>query len=119
MESPDGKTLYFTKDGVAGIWKMPASGGEETLVINAMNPTLPGYWVAFDDGIYYVDSTAKPQPTIEFYNFLTRRSTRLLSMSGQPDPWFGGLTVSPDRRAIVFSQQQYQSTEIIVGENFR
>ncbi|HUJ31486.1 MAG TPA: hypothetical protein VLY23_09415 [Candidatus Acidoferrum sp.] len=119
MESLDGKSLYFTKRTIPGIWKMPVNGGEETLVMKAMDPALPGYWAVFEDGIYYVNSQAKPQPTIEFYSFATRQSTRILGLSGQPDAWFGGLTVSPDRRLIVFSQQQYQSSEIILGENFR
>ena len=119
MESPDGKFLYLTKRIVAGIWKIPVNGGPEALVMNEMDPALPGYWAVFDDGIYYVNSHAKPQPTIEFFCFATRQSTRILEMSGHPDPWFGGLTVSPDRRTIVFSRQEYQSSEIILGENFR
>ena len=119
MESPDAKFLYFTKRTVAGIWKMPVNGGPEALVMDEMNPSLPGYWAVFDDGIYYVNSHAKPQPAIEFFSFATRQSTRILQMSGQPDPWFGGLTVSPDRRTIVFSRQEYQSSEILLGENFR
>jgi hypothetical protein len=118
MESPDGKFLYFTKRTEPGIWKVPVNGGQETLVMGEMDPSFPGYWAVFDDGIYYANFQAKPQPTIEFYSFATRQSTRIVAM-GQPDPWFGGLTVAPDRRSIVFSRQEYQSSEIILGENFR
>src|SRR6185295_297187 len=33
-ESPDGKTLYFTKEtGPGGLWRIPVEGGQETLVL--------------------------------------------------------------------------------------
>lgn len=118
-ESPDGKFLYYTKATVKGIWRMPAGGGTETLVLKEMEPSLPGYWDVFDDGLYYVNVKADSKPAIEFYNFATRRSIPLVAMSNQPDPWFGGMTLSPDRKRIVFSQRQYQSSEILLGENFR
>lgn len=118
-ESPDGKFLYYTKPNLRGIWKMPTAGGAETLVLKEMEPSLHGYWEVFNDGIYYVSVRAEKKPTIEFYSFATRRSTPIVAMSNQPDPWFGGMTVSPDRTRIVFSQRQYQSSEILLGENFR
>jgi len=117
MESPDGKFLYFTR--VPGIWRVPVSGGEETLVVEGQPPQYPGYWSVFDDGIYILHLDASQQPTIQFFNFETRRSTPVLTLSGAPDPWRGGLTVSPDRRSIMFSQLQYSSSEIVLAENFR
>jgi len=118
-ESLDGKFLYFTRRDAAGIWRMPVTGGKETLVMDQLSYRLPGYWALVEDGIYFVKTAPNSAASIEFYDFATRRSTKLLTMSGLPDDWFGGLTVSPDRRWLVFSQQQYTSSEIMLAENFR
>jgi Tol biopolymer transport system component len=119
MESPDGKFLYFTKANAHGIWKMPVGGGAETLVMNRLNLESPGYWSMFGDGIHYLNDGTKPELEIDFYSFATRQSTRIVGLARQPDPWFGGLTVSPNRRWIVFSQREYSSSELILAENFR
>ena len=118
QESPDGKFLYFTKQTIKGIWRLPVGGGEETRVLDGFEPSFPGYWAVVDDGIYYLDRTANPQPTIEFFDFSTRNSKLILALPGIPDAWFGGLTVSPDRHWIVFSQQQYFSSDLVLAENF-
>ena len=112
MESPDGKFLYYTNG--MGIWRMPTTGGEATLVVPKQRPDFPGYWTVVEDGIYFLNADNKP--TIEFFRFSTRKSTPVVTLSGLPDPWRGGLTVSPDRRTMVYSQQQYSSFEIVVGE---
>lgn len=117
-ESPDGKFLYFTKQKSSGIWKVPAEGGPETLVVDRAQASLPGYWDVVSDGIFYVDA-AGPNGTIAFFSFEKKQSTPVVSMRGGPDPWFGGMTVSPDRKWIVFSQHEYSSSEIILADNFR
>ena len=117
QESPDGRWLYFTKT-VKGIWRMPVQGGEETLVVDDFEPSLPGYWAVSEDGIYYLDNAAKPKPTLAFFEVATRKTKKILEFPGIPDAWFGGLTISPDRHWIIFSQQQYSSFELVLAENF-
>jgi len=119
MESPDGTYLYFTKQKSDGIWRMPVEGGEEALVLDRQAASLPGYWAVFDDGIYYVEPYAATQARIMFYSFAKRQSIPIMTIPGQLDEWSGGLTVSPDRRWIVFSQREYSTSEIILAENFR
>src|SRR5215469_13563352 len=117
MESPDGKYLYFTKEKARGIWKMPVTEGAEVLVVPEFKSELPGYWTVFGDGIYYLSSDANGKGEIDFFSFATRQSRRIITLSGSGDAWFGGLTVSPDRRWIVFSQRQYFSSEILFADN--
>ena len=119
MESPNGKFLYYTKNTARGIWRMPVAGGEESQVIDGLEPALAGYWQVFDDGIYYVDAFAKPRPSIEFFDLDTRKHLPIIALTGLADGWFGGLTVSPDRHWIIFSQRQYYSSELVMAENFR
>ena len=116
LESPDAKTLYFTKGGVPGIGSMPVNGGKEALVVDRQRPDYPGYWTVVSDGIYFLDADARPQPTIDFFSFVTHKITPVVTLSGPPDPWRGGLTVSPNGRSLIFSQQQYSSYEIVVAE---
>jgi hypothetical protein len=49
LNLPDGKFLYYTKyPAVSGIWRMPASGGEETLVVAGVEPESWGYWAVVE-----------------------------------------------------------------------
>lgn len=113
MESPNGKFLYFTRGGVQGIWRKPVDGGEETLVVKTQRPEYAGYWTVVEDGIYFLN--VGNGATIEFFNFRTGKSLPVVALSDPPDPWRGGLTVSPDGQWLIYSQQQYSSYEIDMG----
>ena len=53
FESADGQTLYYAKkQSGRGVWRMPASGGPETLVSNLAWQNL---WSLTPDGLYYFD----------------------------------------------------------------
>jgi len=119
MESADGQFLYFTKLMRPGLWKMRVGGGAETLVIPSMPSDFPGYWALAADGIYYLDGSRPDTPEVDFYRFATRDSRRVVSLNGQPVVWSGGLTVSPDRKSLVFSLRQYSSFELILADNVR
>jgi hypothetical protein len=97
---------------------MPVAGGAELLVVRDFKSEFPGYWAVFDDGIYYLRSSAKSEQ-IDFFSFATGQSKRIITLPGRADAWFGGMTVSPDRRWIVFSQRQYSSSEILFADNVR
>jgi Tol biopolymer transport system component len=118
QESPDGRSLYYMKY-TGGIWKVPVEGGEETAVLPGFGAELRGYWRVADDGIYYLHRGAQPAPTIEFFDFATCRSHHLVVFTGNYAIFAGGLTVSPDRRWIVYAQGHPASNEIMLVENFR
>ena len=118
-ESRDGQYLYYTKGDEPGIWRVAVSGGEETPVIEEFPNYLAGYWDLVDDGIYFVDDKTSPYPTIRFFDFADRRKTSVATLAGPAVPWAGGLTVSPDRRSIVYTQSTYTRSEIMLVENFR
>jgi Tol biopolymer transport system component len=118
-ESRDGQYVYYTKGDEPGIWRVAVSGGEETLVIEEFPNYLSGYWDLVDDGIYFADDKTSPYPTIRFFDFASRRKTSVATLAGPAVPWAGGLTVSPDRRSIVYTQSTYTRSEIMLVENFR
>jgi len=71
------------------------------------------------DGIFYVDLDETPYGTISFYSFAKQQSTPIVAMGGGADLLFCGMSVSPDRKWIVFSRHEYSSSEIMLIENFR
>jgi hypothetical protein len=52
LESPDGKSIYYTEEFFSsGLWKMPVNGGEESLV----RPSVPcRAFSLVKEGIYFI-----------------------------------------------------------------
>lgn len=56
---------------------------------------------------------------LKFYDFARGRSTNLATLTGTIEDWVGGLTVSPDRRTVLYSHRTYESSEIVLVDHFR
>ena len=115
FESLDGKSIYYTKGfwRSSGLWKMPLSGGEESQVL----PSI--VWRGFSlvtDGIYFIP---EPGPdgkySIRFLSFATGNVKTVAPMSGSPAE---GLSVSPDVRFLLFTQQDEAGSDLMLVENF-
>ncbi len=119
FESPDGQFVYYAKYTEPGIWRVPVEGGEETLVLDLLQPGLWGYWAVSEQGIYFLNAEAEPRPAIEFYRFATRRTTHVFVP--EKDPFYGdpGLALSPDGRWILYAQVDQETSDIMLVENFR
>jgi Tol biopolymer transport system component len=121
-EGPEGRELYFARIN-GGIWRRPVAGGEETPVVQDFNWSLPGYWTVFSDGIYYVAREQVADHTfvnhLRFFDLARKRTAELGTLMGNIDDWVGGLTVSSDRRNVLYSQRTYQTSEVMVVEHFR
>ena len=118
FESPDGKFLYYTKyPAVPGIWRMPTSGGEETLVVAGVEPEFWGYWAVVEKGIYYLDTTAKP--AIAFFDFTSRQVTRVVEFENRPAREVTGLAASPDGRTMLYTQLDALTRDIVFVDNFQ
>jgi Tol biopolymer transport system component/DNA-binding winged helix-turn-helix (wHTH) protein len=118
FESLDGRFLYYTKGAtVPGIWRIPTTGGEETEVIDSLAAGYWGYWVVVENGIYYLDTTAKPG--IVFFDFTTHRATRVFDLESRPAREAPGIAVSPDGGTILYTQLDALSRDIVLVENFR
>jgi Tol biopolymer transport system component len=114
-ESPDGKTLYFTKEtGARGLWRMPVEGGQETKVLP--NVYRPNY-VVTDKGIYFTPAEdANRASSVRFLNFATGAVTEIVKLL---KPLDDGLAVSPDGRMLMFSQIDHLGLDLMLVENFR
>ena len=115
-ESPDGAFLYYAKGlNVPGLWRVPTSCGEEVEVVGSMEA---GYWAAVDNGIYYLDTTAK-KPGIAYLDTTTHRTPRVFDLENRPARQGPGLAVSPDRKTILYTQLDALNNDIMLVENFR
>jgi serine/threonine protein kinase/Tol biopolymer transport system component len=120
-EAPESADLYFLRQD--GIWRQSRATRQETRVIGDSTFWLPAYWAVMRDGIYYVQRSPGPNSTwmhrLRFHDFARARVTDLGPLPGRIDDWVGGLTVSPDRRTVVYSHGNYESSEIMLVEQFR
>jgi Tol biopolymer transport system component/DNA-binding winged helix-turn-helix (wHTH) protein len=118
FESADAKFLYYAKgNNIPGIWRVPTSGGEEIEVVPSLEAGYWGYWALVQDGIYYLD-VSEP-PGIALYSFATRRSSRVFDLESRPVLYIPGLGVSPDGKAILYTQIEAFSRDIVLVENYR
>ncbi len=115
-ESHDGHFLYLFKAGQPGVWKMPIDGREETRVLDQ-----PGYWndwALAPSGIYYLNRDFQPNGRIEFFDFVTRATTPIFALE-KPASDFGGVTLSPDGKSLLFGQRELDESYIMLVKNFR
>ena len=118
FESSDGRYLYYAKDNEPGIWRMPTGGGDETRILADLSPEYWGDWALSKSGVYYV-SEAGPRPAIEFFDFASKRVSRVAELAGLPPQGDPGFAVSPDGTRIIFSQVDTSAVDLKLVENFR
>jgi len=119
-ESADGQFVYcygYYETQRSGIWRVPVSGGPETLVLD--KEFYAHNWDLSDRGIYFIDDSAKPMATVCFYDFATRSVRSLAPVHS--DPGFRineGLSVSPDGKWLLYSGG-IRTSDIMMIDNFR
>jgi hypothetical protein len=121
-ESADGRFLYYGQRApLNGVWRVPSDGGLEERVITEY-PAGPHYrhWALVEDGIYFLNTENETRPSVDFFQFATRRTERMLELPMSPCGYLGpDLAVSPDRRTLLTCFEAPPSSEIFMVENFR
>jgi hypothetical protein len=93
-------------------------GGEETQVFDSFRSELFSDWAVLSDGIYFINPDAKDGVAIEFFNF-ARRKVKQVAALGKVAILPFGMAVSPDRRQILYAQNDNPGGDIMLVENFR
>ena len=118
FESADGKVIYYQKrSGDSDVWKVPVAGGEETRVLGPVGGFQ--YAVAVD-GIYFIE----PGPpgyvggkrALKFFSFAKGTEEKVFDTKYGPRI---GLSVSPDGRYVLFTQDYPFVEDLMLVENFR
>jgi serine/threonine protein kinase len=130
MESADDRFLYYSKYEAPGIWKMPLQGGEETRVLDEPAGTNWFDWALARNGIYVLSFKNQPRSrfgirsglrsgskaTIEFFELTTHRIVPICVPERPPS---FGLAISADGRSILYVQNEFEESKIMVVKNFR
>jgi Tol biopolymer transport system component len=115
-ESPDGRFLYYAKEGSpSSIWRVPAGGGEERFVAGDLS--YPLNFVVGDHGLYFLAQGDKPRSTsIDFFEFATGKRSSLLQVG---KPYFVGMALSPDERSLLDSVIDNAGSNLMLVDGFR
>ena len=118
VESRDGRFFYFAKFEEPGIWRMPIDGGDETKILDHPGGGVEWCdWALSNDGIYFVDPGSKDEKaSIQFYGFSSRRKIPILTLDRKPT---SGLSISPEEKSILFTQEKLSESRIVLVKNFR
>jgi Tol biopolymer transport system component/DNA-binding winged helix-turn-helix (wHTH) protein len=120
FESHDGQFVYYAKgEKLPGIWRVPASGGEEKQVLQLPQAGFWAYWALEDDGLIYLDADRPEHPWVCFFAFATGRTTRVFQLANAVVALAPGLAISPDRRTIVYPQIDASDSDIVLAERLR
>ena len=115
-ESPDGRFLYYSKYEQGGVWRIPLQGGQETEVLRDMDGGAWPNWGLGADGIYFLKLGKFPLVTIDFFEFATGKAIPVWTLEKEPG-W--GLSLSQDGKSIVYIQNEFAESNLMLVKNFR
>ena len=117
LESCDRQTLYYSKGWYSGLYARPVAGGPEKPVLESVALSVLSF-VVVENGIYYVSRGARGSRTLEirFLNFTTGKSQTVTQVAGNSGQ---GLTVSPDRKTMLYTISGGRNDDLMLVENFR
>jgi len=117
-ESADGKMLFYTKVWSGPLFARRLSGGEEREVLPYIHLSS---FLPVADGIYYIGHRSdEGYYPLEFFQFSSAASRLLTKIeSNSAVDTVGGLSVSPDRKTILFSRSVSAGADLMMIENFQ
>jgi Tol biopolymer transport system component len=115
FESPDGRWFYYMRrDGPTPLWRKSLSGGAvEEQVVDSVK--LRNFFVT-RLGVYYMKSEGPAVDSIRHFDPETRKE-RVLAHTKRTAGL--GISVSPDDRWVLFTQNDLEGMDIMLTENFR
>ena len=112
-ESADGATLFYLKATSSPLFAKPVSGGVERQLLDWVSMKA---FVPVDDGIYYIGRRSdNGQYPLQFFQFSSQTSRVLTNINGEIS---AGLSISPDRTAILFTKTVKAGANLMMIENF-
>ena len=116
-ESPDGRFLYYLKEGnPRSLWKMRVGGGEEVQVLPSV---LYDNFTVIADGVYFIENPSQNRYLLKFQDSASGKTTSITEVL---DPGWG-LTVSPGPkgtpRSILYVHCRPNDSDLMLVENFR
>ena len=113
--SPDGKWIYFIRaNAVPGLFRIPAEGGKEELVLEQVTPLLYRGWHIGRRGIYYtVKAETAERWEIRCFDLATRAHSFVLALKAPLARWSGTLSMNQDETWMVFPLHEPAGGELV------
>jgi eukaryotic-like serine/threonine-protein kinase len=115
--APDGRFIYYTKRDFKKIYRLPVTGGAEQFVCELFNAGR-AHWALVKEGIYFIRWWGT-HDTLNFFNFATQQANRKAALPGDPSGEETGLSLSPDGRWFIYTQEEQRNVDLWLVENFR
>jgi DNA-binding winged helix-turn-helix (wHTH) protein/Tol biopolymer transport system component len=113
--SPDGRYLYLLKLN-SGLWQLDRHSGEEKLLLANVTSSAWGSLVAFNDGIYWQESTGTNYQ-LRHFNLDSEQSSTLLTVLQDNNMHLRYFDVSNDQQHISFNRMyDYRSDLVFLSE---
>ena len=142
MESPDGQWFYFARGANHSVWRMPVGGGSEGTEEDAeqvLESSLSELYDVVEDGVYFVPPSKGDDYSLHFLRFAAGAVELIydferhaavvedaaavaedVEVEARHRLWpVGTMSVAPDGRSILFSQQEPPEADLMLVENFR
>lgn len=117
FESQEGNFVYYSKgEKIAGIWRVPTAGGQETAILDLPQAGYWAYWAIVDDRLLYLDTERTDHPWLCSFDLKTHRRTRIFALLKPVVGFAPGLAVSPDHRSVIYPQQDSSYSDIAVAD---
>jgi hypothetical protein len=116
-ESPDGRFLYYLKEGnPRSLWRVTVNGGEEVQVLPSV---LYDNFTVVEDGVVFMESPGQNRYLLQLLEFA---SGKIATISVPSNPGWG-LTVSPVSgvapRSVLYVNCRTDDSDLMLVENFR
>jgi hypothetical protein len=125
FRSTDGTELLVANDdGPQGrsVWVQPIAGGSPHrvgTVLTSWGPWGPGLeYAAFAADTTHILYSQENDGRIEFFDFATGEMTPIFGLE-KPVSGYGGLTISPDGKSLLYCQTDLDDSYIMLVKNFR
>ncbi len=95
---------------------MPVQGGEESKVLGDIDPGSWPNWALSPEGIYFLKFGKFPHAELAFLDFANGKTHVLWSLEKNLG---SGLSLSADHKSIVYVQEQFAESSLMLVRNFR
>jgi Tol biopolymer transport system component len=113
FESLNGRMLYYTKTyPKSSLWGMPVGGGQEIELVKSID------WFGFapaKKAIYFEQLNNDGSTSVQFLNLATGKVGTIITVHRL---LWGGLSISPDERYLLYSQFDQRGSDLMLIENF-
>lgn len=125
LESPDGKTLYFTRSEKGfGLWRMPATAADDRSAELAIRDTVTtGWWWVASRGVYYMDVrervngpvASKAAKPVFLFDPAAGKTQRVAGLEGHVISWQADFFVTDDGRSALYSSMTGENIDLMVA----